>query len=227
MSIRENLLRLTGRIERAAEGAGRDPKSIQLVVVTKTVGVEQIREAIDCGVKLLGENRVHEALEKQAEIGRASVEWHMVGHLQSRKAKQAAEAFDMIQSVESISTAEALDKRCGVLGRSMPILIEVNTSGEEQKYGVSLEGAESFIRRVARMRPLRVEGLMTMAAFVADPEEARASFRRLRELANELATKNIEGASFRVLSMGMSNDFEVAIEEGATMIRIGTAIFAE
>ncbi len=219
-------MRVRERIGRAAERAGRDPAETTLVVVTKTVGIDKIKEAIDCGVGIIGENRVREASAKQPQIGRA-VQWHMVGHLQSRKAKQAVELFDMVQSVDSVSTAGALQKRCAEAGRSMPILVEVNTSGEEQKHGVSPDEAEPLIREIASMQNLRIEGLMTMAAFVPDPEEARPAFRRLRELAEGLREKDIEGASFQTLSMGMSNDFEVAVEEGSTMLRIGSAVFAE
>jgi hypothetical protein len=226
MSIKSNLIRLRERIERAAERVGRNPADIKLVVVTKTVGVDKIREAIDCGVRLIGENRVVEAAEKHAIIG-PRVEWHMIGHLQSRKAKQAVELFDMAQSVESISTAQALQKRCSDAARTMRILIEVNTSGEEQKYGVAPDGAESLICEIAPMQNLRIEGLMTMAALVPDPDLARPSFRQLRELAERLRSKNIEGADFHTLSMGMTNDFEVAVEEGSTMLRIGTAVFEE
>ncbi|MBI4831807.1 MAG: YggS family pyridoxal phosphate-dependent enzyme [Candidatus Lindowbacteria bacterium] len=226
MSIKTNLARLCERIERAAERARRNPADIKLVAVTKTVAVDKIKEAIDCGISVIGESRVHEAAEKQPLLERA-VEWHMIGHLQSRKAKEAVELFDMIQSVESISTADALQKRSAETGRVMPILIEVNTSGEEQKYGVAPGEAESLVREIATRRNLRIEGLMTMAALVPDPEEARPAFRRLRELAKMLREKNVEGAKFGVLSMGMSNDFEVAIEEGSTMLRIGTAVFAE
>ena len=219
---------LPGRTSRGLvrERAGRDPGDIKLVVVTKTVGIEKIKEALDCGVSIIGENRVPEAAEKQPEIGR-SVEWHMVGHLQSRKAKAAVDMFNFVQSVESISTANALQKRCREAGRSMPILIEVNTSNEDQKYGISPDAAEYLIREVASLENLNIEGLMTMAAFVADPEEARPSFRRLRNLAEMLRKANIENANFDILSMGMSNDFEVAIEEGSTMVRIGTAVFEE
>lgn len=219
-------MRLRERIGRAAERAGRDPAEIRLVVVTKTVGIDKIKEAIDCGVGIIAENRVHEASTKQAQIGR-SVQWHMVGHLQSRKAKQAVELFDMVQSVDSVSTAGALQKRCAEAGRSMPILVEVNTSDEEQKYGVSPDEAEPLIREIASMQNLRVEGLMTMAALLPDPEGARPAFRRLRELAERLREKGIEEACFQALSMGMSNDFEVAIEEGSTMLRIGSAVFEE
>ena len=226
MNIEKNLIRLRERIERAAQRAGRNPEEIQLVVVTKTVGTDKIHQAIECGVSKLGENRVHEASAKQSEIGR-SIEWHMVGHLQSRKAKEAVKVFDMVQSVESISTARALQKRCTETDSLMPVLIEVNTSGEEQKYGVSPDDAEPLIYEVAGMHNVRIRGLMTMAALVADPEEARPSFRRLRELAERLREKDIEGAHFDILSMGMSDDFEVAIEEGSTMLRIGTAVFAE
>lgn len=214
------------RIGRAADRAGRNPGDIQLVAVTKTVATDKIREAIDCGIKIIGENRVPEAADKQPQLGR-SVQWHMVGHLQSRKAKQAVEIFDMIQSVESVSTAQALQKRCAEAGRTMPVLIEVNTSGEEQKYGIQPQHAEEFVRWTAGLDRLRVKGLMTMAPFVPEPEMARPSFRQLRQLSEQLRNKGIEGVGFEILSMGMSNDFEVAIEEGSTMLRIGTAIFAE
>ncbi len=226
MSIKSNLIRLRERIDCAAERVGRNPADITLIVVTKTVEIDKIKEAIDCGVRIIGESRVEEAAEKHAIIGR-SVEWHMIGHLQSRKAKQAAELFDMVQSVESVSTAQALQKRCAEASRTMRILIEVNTSGEEQKYGVSPDGAESLIRETAAMQNLHIEGLMTMAPLVPDPELARPSFRRLRELAERLRLKKIAGADFHTLSMGMTNDFEVAVEEGATMLRIGTAVFEE
>jgi hypothetical protein len=226
MSVKENLQRLHERIARAADRAGRNPADIQLVVVTKTVEVDKIKEALDCGVRIIGESRIHEAAEKQPHIGR-SVQWHMVGHLQSRKARQGVELFDMVQSVESISTARALQKRCAEAGLTMPILIEINTSGEEQKYGIQPEQAQEFIREVTEMDRLRIRGLMTMAAFVPDPEAARPSFRRLRQLAEMLRQEHIERAGLEILSMGMSNDFEVAIQEGATMLRIGTAIFAE
>ncbi len=225
MSVKANLARLRERIERAAERAGRNPADIEIVVVTKTVGPDSIQEAVDCGVSIIGENRVHAAAAKRPEIA-GPVRWHMIGHLQSRKAGQAVEFFDMVQSVESISTARALQKRCAEAERVLPVLIEVNTSGEEQKYGVAPNEAESFIREAASMKNLRIKGLMTMAALLPDPEQARPSFRLLRDLAESLKRKNIAGAEFDVLSMGMSNDFEVAIEEGSTMVRIGTAVFA-
>jgi pyridoxal phosphate enzyme (YggS family) len=225
MSVKTNLARIRERINRAAERAKRRPDDIRLVVVTKTVGPDLIKEAVDCGVGIIGESRVHEAAAKRPEVG-GSAEWHMIGHLQSRKARQAAELFDMVQSVDSVSTAAALDKRCAEARRVMPVLIEINTSGEEQKFGAQTQQAESLVREAASMNGLRVEGLMTMAALLPNPEQARPSFRMLRELAAELAEKNIERASFGVLSMGMSNDFEVAIEEGSTMVRIGTAVFA-
>jgi pyridoxal phosphate enzyme (YggS family) len=226
MSVRSNLAELQERINRAAGRTGRDSAAIKLVVVTKTVGAEKIEEAIECGASIIGENRVHEAALKRPQVERP-VEWHMIGHLQSRKAREAVRLFDMVQSVESISTARALQKRCAEAGRYMPVLIEVNTSKEVQKYGVPPDEAESLIREAASMPNLRIEGLMTMAALVPDPEEARPSFRKLRELARKLKEKNIEDARFDVLSMGMSSDFEVAIEEGSTMVRIGAAVFAE
>lgn len=226
MTVKANLLLLNRKIEQAAERARRDPNEIKLVVVTKTVGANKIKEAIDCGASIIGENRVPEALAKRSEVDQR-VAWHMIGHLQSRKAKGAVEIFDMVQSVESISTAEALQKRCLETGREMPVLIEVNTSDEDQKYGIRPSEVEPFVRQVADLSELRIEGLMTMAAFVPDPEEARPSFRLLREIAENLKEKGITRASFDTLSMGMSNDFEVAIEEGSTMVRIGSAVFEE
>jgi len=226
MSIKANLERLRERIERAAEKAKRDPNEVKLVAVTKTVAADQIKEAVDCGIEIIGENRVQQAAEKRLLID-APIEWHMIGHLQSRKAKRAAGLFDMVQSVESVSTARALQKSCREIGRSMPVLIEVNTSFEGQKFGIPPDEAEAFAREIAGIPELRIEGLMTMAAYTPDPEEARSSFRLLRELAARLEGKGIEGAAFDVLSMGMSGDFEVAVEEGSTMVRIGTAVFAE
>jgi pyridoxal phosphate enzyme (YggS family) len=225
MSVKANLVRLRERIASAADRVKRDPSEVKLVAVTKTVGIDLIREAVDCGIDIIGENRVHQAAEKRPLI-EGPIEWHMIGHLQSRKAKQAVELFDMVQSVESISTAQALQKKCEEAGRLLSILIEVNTSFEGQKFGISPDEAETFAGDVAAMSNLRVNGLMTMAALTADPQEARSSFRVLRELAERLKEKNIAGASFDVLSMGMSGDFEVAIEEGSTMVRIGTAVFA-
>ena len=225
MSVKTNLDRIRESINFAADRAGRDPADVRLIAVTKTVQADLIIEAADCGVDIIGENRVRQAAEKRPMVDRR-LEWSMIGHLQSRKAGMAVEVFDMIQSVESLSTARALQKRCEEVGRSMPILIEVNTSGEEQKFGVRPDEAEAFAREAAALPNLLIEGLMTMAAFTSDPERARPSFRMLCGLAGRLKEKNIEGASFDTLSMGMSNDFEVAIEEGATMVRIGTAVFA-
>jgi pyridoxal phosphate enzyme (YggS family) len=224
MSVQSNLERLQEKIQKTAEKSGRDPAAIKLCVVTKMVPVDKIKAVIACGVDIIGENRVREALEKQPQIGR-SVQWHMIGHLQSRKAKQAVELFDMVQSVDSVSTAQALEKRCAEAGRSLRILIEVNTSGEEQKYGVSPGEVDGLVREIAPMEHLHIEGLMTMAAFVPDPEMARPSFQQLRQIGEHLRERDIRRARFDVLSMGMTNDFEVAIEEGSTMLRIGTAIF--
>ncbi len=226
MAIEANLRHLRERISRTAEKTGRDPADITLVAVTKTVDVETIKRAIDCGVTIIGENRVREALAKHAEIG-DTVEWHMVGHLQSRKAAQAVEIFDMVQSVDSVSTAAALQKRCRAAARTVRVLIEVNTSNEGQKYGVPPNEAESLIREIARMETLKIEGLMTMAPLAPQPELARPSFRQLRELAEKLRARDIVGVRLDVLSMGMTNDFEVAIEEGSNMVRVGTAIFGQ
>ncbi|RJP14006.1 MAG: YggS family pyridoxal phosphate-dependent enzyme [Candidatus Abyssobacteria bacterium SURF_5] len=226
MSIQSNLENLRRRISDAAQRAGRNPADIKLCVVTKTIPVARIQEAIACGVSIIGENRVHEATQKQPALGR-SVEWHMIGHLQSRKARQAVELFDMVQSVDSVSTAAALEKRCAEIDRPMRVLIEVNTSHEEQKYGAPPADAERLVRQLGKMGHLRIEGLMTMAPLVSDPELARPCFRELRQTAQRLREQDFPGASFDVLSMGMSNDFEVAVEEGATLLRIGSAVFAK
>ena len=222
-SIKENLLRVTEKIEKAARRAGRDPAEIKLVAVSKTVETGRIREAIEAGVTILGENYVQEAQKKIEEIGRP-ISWHFIGHLQSNKAKYATRLFDMIHSVDSIPLAEELNRRAEKEGRRMDVMIEVNLSGEASKFGTEEEKAFDVARKVLNLKNLSLIGLMTMPPYFNDPELNRPYYVQLRQLKGKMVE---EGIPLKELSMGMSNDFEVAIEEGATYVRVGTAIFGE
>jgi len=209
------------RAERAAQKAGRNPGEIKLVAVSKTVEVARIKEAIEAGVSILGENYVQEAQKKIEEIGRP-VSWHFIGHLQSNKAKYAVSLFDMIHSLDSIPLAEELNRRVEKEGQTVKVMIEVNLSGETTKFGTEEARAFDIARRVVNLSHLYLVGLMTMPPYFDDPELSRPYYIRLRELKEKMIR---EGIPLRELSMGMSNDFEVAIEEGATYVRVGTAIF--
>jgi pyridoxal phosphate enzyme (YggS family) len=225
-SIRDNLLRVVERMDQSATKAGRDPGEITLVAVSKTVEPARVRDAIEAGVTILGENYIQEARGKIEEIGRG-VQWHMVGHLQSNKAKYAVTLFDCIHSIDSISLAREIDRRAAQKGRSLRVLVEVNLSGEATKFGIGPDDALDLIRQGASLKNISFEGLMTMPPYFYDPEKARPYFIRLRELRDRIQGEGIEGVKMGELSMGMSGDFEAAIEEGATMIRVGTAIFGE
>jgi pyridoxal phosphate enzyme (YggS family) len=209
------------KIERAARKAERNPAEIKLVAVSKTVEVERIKEAIDAGVSILGENYVQEAQKKIEEIGHP-VAWHFIGHLQSNKAKYAIRLFDMIHSVDSIPLAEELNRRAEKDGGTMDVMIEVNLSGETTKFGTEEEKAFDVARKVLHLKNLSLIGLMTMPPYFNDPEMSRPYYVQLRQIKERMAG---EGIPLKELSMGMSNDFEVAIEEGATFVRVGTAIF--
>ena len=217
--VKENLERLRARIAQAARKGGREPSCVRLICVTKGVSVQRIEEAVACGVYDIGENRVQEANVKQMELNRQKLMWHMIGHLQRNKVKEALEIFDVIQSVDRPELAEAIQKAADGMKRSVEVLVEVNLSRIEGRSGVSPEKAGMLAEKVRGLNRLNLLGLMGMAPLVQDPEAARPHFRRLRELAL--------GLGLNELSMGMSNDFEVAVEEGATMVRIGTAIFQE
>jgi len=212
------------RMAAAALRVGRSPETVELVAVSKTVDLPRIREGIAAGIKILGENRVQEAEEKIAELGR-SVSWHLVGHLQTNKAKLAVSLFDLIHSLDSLRLAEALEHQAGMQGRTIPLLVEVNVVQEESKSGVTPENLIPLLRSVCSLSHLRVLGLMAIPPFFAKAEEARPQFRKLRELAAEVSALGIPNLEMTHLSMGMSHDFEIAIEEGATLVRIGTAIF--
>jgi len=219
--IRENLLRVMERIEKAAQNAGRDLKDIRLVAVSKTVEADRIKEAIKAGVTILGENYVQEAQKKIEEIGK-SVSWHYIGHLQSNKAKVAVRLFDAIHSVDSAALAEELNRRAQQANQKIPVMIEVNLSGETTKFGTEEEKVTALAQGVLKLDCLSLEGLMTMPPYFEDPEMSRPYFVQLRELKERLVNG---GISLKELSMGMSNDFEIAIQEGATYVRVGTAIF--
>ncbi len=220
-SVRENLLRVIERIEKAARKAGRDPREVKLVAVSKTVEVARIKEAIEAGATILGENYVQEAQKKIEEIGKL-VSWHFIGHLQSNKVKYAVRLFDMIHSVDSIPLAEELNRRMEQTGQMMSVMIEVNLSKEATKFGTDEETLWNLARGIQDLKHLSLEGLMTMPPYFDSPEMSRPYYVGLRELKKKM-TK--EGIPVKELSMGMSNDFEIAIEEGATFVRVGTAIF--
>lgn len=219
--IQDRFLQVQERIRAAAGRAGRGMSSVALVAVSKMIPVEVIREALDAGVTILGENRVQEARIKMAALSQ-EVTWHLVGHLQTNKAKTAVQLFEMIHSLDSLRLAEALDRSGQQAGKTVRCLVEVNLGGEESKSGTTEEGVRSMLENAARLSHLRIEGLMTIPPLLPDPEQVRPYFRRLRTLRDKLTG---EGFHLAHLSMGMTHDFEVAVEEGATMVRIGTAIF--
>jgi pyridoxal phosphate enzyme (YggS family) len=210
----------------AALRTGRQASEIRLMAVTKAVDENRIREAIEAGVDIIGENYIQEAKGKIEKVGKP-VEWHMIGHLQTNKVKYAARLFDMIQSVDRINLAFELDRRSKALGCLARVLIEVNISGEKTKRGVSPGDAIDLIRKVTSLKNLSVCGLMTMPPWFDDPEKARPYFAALRKLRDMVIEEKIEGVKMRELSMGMSADYQVAIEEGATIVRIGREIFGE
>ena len=222
--IKNNLEIINEKIKKAALKANRNPQEIKLVAVTKTATIEQIKEAISEGVKIIGENKVQEAKEKY-QILSADIEWHLVGHLQTNKVKYAIEIFDFIHSVDSMKLAKEIDRRSLQFGMITNILVEVNVSGEETKYGIKPEEVEPFLKEISEFSKIRVRGLMTIAPIAEDREEVRPYFRKLRELFEKIKIKNIKNIKMDNLSMGMTEDFEVAIEEGANMVRIGRGIF--
>jgi pyridoxal phosphate enzyme (YggS family) len=220
--IAENIEAIRHRVEKACARAGRDPGSVRLIAVAKTFPPEAVRQAVAAGILDIGENYVQELLRKREEIADASIRWHFLGHLQSNKARAIVPWIDAIHAVDSESLGEEIARRASLAGSRVRVLVEVNTSGEASKFGVPPERAASLVRSLARMPHLEPTGLMTIGPFLPDPEQSRPAFRRLRELKGQIEH---EGLPLAELSMGMTNDFEVAIEEGATMIRVGTAIF--
>lgn len=213
------------RIAAAAVRSGRNPDSVHLVAVSKTVAPDRVLQAANAGQEIFGENYLQEAAGKIEKIGRLA-RWHFIGHLQSNKARQAAELFDMIETVDRLKIARILDEHCRDIGRSLDILVQVNVGEEPQKFGIAPVEAEKLLAELRQFSRLRVMGLMTMPPFFNAPEKVRPFFKKLRILSERLSARNLLGRHGAVqLSMGMSGDFETAIEEGATLVRIGTALF--
>ncbi len=222
-SIRANVAAVQARLREAARRAGRRPEDVVLVAVSKTVDLERIRAAVAAGVPALGENRVQEAREKIAALGHP-VPWHLIGHLQTNKVKDALVGFDVIESVDRLPLAEALASRAGREGRRVDVLVQVNVAEEPQKGGVPPTALRAALEAMTRLPGLRVRGLMTIPPLPQDPEESRPHYRELRKLLEAAQGWGV-GHELTDLSMGMSNDFEIGVEEGATIVRVGTAIF--
>jgi pyridoxal phosphate enzyme (YggS family) len=224
-TVAANLKQVIGRMERAALRSGRQLSDVKLVVVTKSVSVELIKEVIEAGVTDIGENKAQELVEKYEQLD-GSIEWHFIGHLQRNKVKNLISRVDLIQSLDSLRLAEEIEKQAAKTGQTQDVLVEINIGGEESKYGVLIDEAVKFFTDVSRrFKRVKVIGLMTIAPLVENAEEIRPLFARMKSLFDELKAIELPRAEMRILSMGMSNDFEVAIEEGANMVRIGTAIF--
>ena len=224
MDIAENLNNIKNLIKEAAEKSHRDPSEVQLVTVTKTVPVSRIQQAIDAGVTIIGENRVQEAKMKFEELNR-DVEWHLIGHLQTNKVKIAVELFDLIHSVDREEVAQEIQRRAMALNKKQKVLIQVNTSGEASKSGCSPEEAEHLIRVISMMENIHIQGLMTIGPLTEDQESVRNSFHLLKTIFLQMKELNLKNVEMKHLSMGMSSDFQLAIEEGSTLVRIGSAIF--
>jgi pyridoxal phosphate enzyme (YggS family) len=223
--LHDNLAHILETIAETAIRVGRDPQGIKLVAVSKTVDVALIRQAVDCGQTSFGENYLQEAAGK-IPLLTSSTTWHLIGHLQSNKARLAVELFDVIQTVDRWKLAKALDTHSKKLNKKLPVLIQVNTGREKQKSGVPSEMAEGLLRQIAQETDLDVRGLMTIPPFFSDPEKSRPYFKELFHLAKRLAALNLFADNTNVeLSMGMSDDYPIAIEEGATIVRVGTALF--
>ncbi len=225
MSIKENLEQVKQNIANAAVKADKRSEDITLVMATKTVDTERIREAIKAGGRIIGENKIQEALKKYETLKEEDAEWHFIGHLQTNKVKDVLKFADMIHSVDRLSLVEKLDQRLQQEGRSMDILIQVNTSHEESKYGVTPEEAISLVKQAAKYGTLKIYGLMTIGLFTKDEVKIRKCFKTLKEINDNIIKEGIDKVQMKYLSMGMSGDYQIAIEEGANMVRIGTAIF--
>ncbi len=215
-SIKQNVKDLLGEL----------PGGVELVAAAKTMTPKEVLEAVAAGVKIIGENYVQEAQEAYQAVGNKA-RWHFIGHLQSNKVKKAVQIFDLIETIDSVGLAEEVDKRCGEIDKVIEILVEVNSGKEEQKFGVMAEDAIALIRIIAQLKNIKVVGLMTMGPFTGDPEEARPYFIETKKIFEKIKEENIPNVQMKYLSMGMTNSYKVAIEEGANLVRIGTKIFGE
>ena len=222
--LKENLENVEQKIQAACERSGRDRSEVTLIAVSKTKPAEMVQEAYDLGIRLFGENKVQEIMDK-SEVLPADIHWHMIGHLQRNKVKYIVDKVAMIHSVDSLRLAETIEKEAEKKNVVVPILIEVNVAQEESKFGLKPEEVLPFIEQIAGFSHIQVKGLMTIAPYVENAEENREIFRELKKLSVDIAAKNINNVTMSVLSMGMTGDYMVAVQEGATMVRVGTGIF--
>jgi len=223
-TIWKNWENLQERLAQAAQRAGRDLREITVVAVTKTRTPAEIEAALRSGIHIVGENRIQEAEAKKDQV-KTAAQWHLIGHLQTNKAKKAVDLFDLVQSVDSIRIAKALDSRAAQAGRILDILLQVNTSGVAHQAGASPETLEELVGQIAGLSHLRIQGLMTIGALSTDESLVRSCFARLRQLRDQILAASMDGVEMKYLSMGMSSDFELAIAEGANMLRLGTTLF--
>lgn len=224
--LKENLAEVQSRVEQACKRAGRDVAEVTLIAVSKTKPVTDLQEIYNAGVRDFGENKVQEMCDKMEKMPK-DINWHMIGHLQRNKVKYIVGNVALIHSVDSYRLAEEINIQAKKKGLVVPILVEVNIADETTKFGVSKEDAMELVRQIASLDALSIKGLMTIAPYVVDPEENRAYFRKIKELSVDIDNQNIDNVFMDILSMGMTGDFEVAIEEGATMVRVGTGIFGK
>lgn len=224
--IRENLRTVEDRIQAACRQCGRNREEVQLIAVSKTKPVEMLEEAYACGCRDFGENKVQELVDKYERLPK-DIRWHMIGHLQRNKVKYIVDKVSLVHSVDSLRLAEEISRQAEKKQTELDILVEVNIAQEESKFGTSRAEAAQLVEEIAKLPCIHVKGLMTIAPFVEHPEENRKYFRQIKELSVDIEKKNIDNVSMSVLSMGMTNDYMVAVEEGATMVRVGTGIFGE
>ena len=224
--LKENLEKIEENIQAACDRAGRKRDEVTLIAVSKTKPVEMLQEAYDLGVRINGENKAQELASKY-EVLPKDIHWHMIGHMQRNKVKYIIDKVDLIHSVDSYRLAEEINIQAKKKNITVPILVEVNIAEESSKFGIHAEDAIALVEQIAQLENVRIKGLMTIAPFVENPEDNRQYFRNIRQLSVDIAAKNIDNVSMNVLSMGMTGDYMVAIEEGATMVRVGTGIFGE
>lgn len=224
--LKENLKNAEENIETACKRAGRSRDEVTLIAVSKTKPLEMLREIYDAGTRHFGENKVQELCDKMEQMP-SDIQWHMIGHLQRNKVKYIVGKVALIHSVDTYRLAEEINIQAKKRNITVPILVEVNIAGEESKFGISAEDAILLVEDISKLENVQIKGLMTIAPYVADPEENRLYFRRIKQLSVDITNKNIDNVSMEILSMGMTGDYEVAIEEGATMVRVGTGIFGE
>ncbi|HLR77065.1 MAG TPA: YggS family pyridoxal phosphate-dependent enzyme [Balneolaceae bacterium] len=228
MSIQNNLQKIQAHVKEAAEKSGRDPQDIQIILAVKTVSPERILKAAELGYTTVAENRVQEAEQKIEKINsKPKLDWHFIGHVQSNKVNKIVRFATMVQSIDRMKIVKKMNRRLKKVDKQMDILIQINTSGEDSKYGVHPGRAIDFVQKASKYERLHIKGLMTIGLFSRDWPKVRQGFRQLREIRDAIAAKDIAGVKMEHLSMGMTNDFKIAVEEGATMVRIGRAIFGE